>query len=95
MALQKKIELDNGVVVNYHRIVSLNKITNNQNVIEVASYTSLEKRQEEIEALDNKNGMNVFINTIYISKEYDEEETITDSYRYLKTLEQFANAEDA
>ena len=28
--LQKKIELDNGVVVNYHRIVSLNKITNNE-----------------------------------------------------------------
>ena len=27
MALIKEIELDNGVIVNYHRIVSLNKIT--------------------------------------------------------------------
>ena len=28
MALQKEVELDNGVIVNYHRITSLNKITN-------------------------------------------------------------------
>ena len=28
MALQKEIILNNGVTVNYHRIVSLNKITN-------------------------------------------------------------------
>ena len=49
MALIKEIELDNGVVVRYHRIVSINKITNNCNLIEVASYTTEDKRKEEIE----------------------------------------------
>lgn len=47
MALKKEIELDNGVIVNYHRIVSLNKITNVGNIIEMASYVSKKKRDEE------------------------------------------------
>ena len=47
MALKKEIELDNGVIVNYHRIVSLNKITNVGNIIEIASYVSKKKRDEE------------------------------------------------
>ena len=48
MALKKLITLDNGIPLSYHRIVSLNKITNNCNIIEIASYVSEEKRQEEI-----------------------------------------------
>ena len=40
MALKKEIELENGVMLNYHRIVSFNKITNISNVIEIASYTN-------------------------------------------------------
>lgn len=47
MALKKEIELENGVVLNYHRIVSLNKITNISNVIEVASYTNEKQRDKE------------------------------------------------
>lgn len=47
MALYKEIDLDNGVTVRYHRVVSVNTITNVQNIIEVASYTSKEKRDEE------------------------------------------------
>ena len=87
MALIKKIELDNGVTVNYHRIVSFNKITNNSNIIEVASYTSKEKREEE------KNGStNVFINTIYLNKSYNKNELIEDTYNYLKELDMFKNA---
>lgn len=101
MALQKQITLDNGITVNYHRIVSLNKITNQSNIIEVASYTSKEKREEEKEAI--KKGqeageavpMNVFIDTTYINKEYSETEAIEDSYSYLKTLDKFKDAEDA
>ena len=49
MALQKEIELENGVVLNYHRITSLNKITNIVNNIEVSSYTSKEQREKERE----------------------------------------------
>ena len=90
MALIKEIELDNGVKVNYHRVVSINKVTNVQNIIEIASYTSKEKRQEEIE----KNGqeMNVFIHTSYISTEYNANINIENVYDYLKTLEQFKDA---
>ena len=53
MALKNEIELENGIILNYHRIVSINKITNNSIIIEVASYINERKRQEEIEALQN------------------------------------------
>ncbi len=97
MALKKEITLDNGIIVNYHRIVSLNKITNQKNIIEVASYTSEEKREEEkayYEDESNDKKMNVFINTIYQNKEYSEDETIKEAYEYLKTTEMFQGAED-
>lgn len=94
MALKKRVELSSGVIVNYHRIVSINKITNNSNIIEVASYTSEEKRQEEVEAIKNKTSMNVFIDTNYFSKEYNENETIQECYDYLKTTDKFKDAED-
>ena len=97
MALKKKIILDNGITVNYHRIVSLNKITNKANIIEVASYTSEKKRLEEkeyYESPEEAKSMDVYINTTFINKEYNENETITEAYNYLKTLEQFAGAED-
>lgn len=92
MALTKKIKLENGVIVNYHRIVSINKITNKSIVIEVASYTSQEKRQEEIEK--EGQSMNIFIDTIYLDKEYNETDSIRDLYNYLKTTEKFSEAED-
>lgn len=97
MALKKEIILDNGIIVNYHRIVSINKITNNSNIIEVASYISKEKRQEEIDyynSTEEDKIMNVFISTNYINKEYNETDTIKDLYEYLKTLDIFKDAED-
>ena len=47
MALQKEIELENGIILNYHRITSLNKITNISNNIEVNSYISESQREKE------------------------------------------------
>ena len=100
MALSKKKELENGVEVNYHRIVSINEIIGNETIIEVASYTSEEKRNEEKNALESgkKSGeavpMNVFINTNYINKEYSEKDTPENCYKYLKTLDEFKNAKD-
>lgn len=98
MGLKKEIELGNGVIVNYHRIVSINKITNSSMIIEVASYTSEAKRQEEIDyynSTEEDKSMNVFIDTTFIDKEYSENETIKDLYEYLKTTEKFKDAEDA
>ena len=100
MAVQKDILLDNGVIGNYHRVVSINKITNVSNIVEVASYTSEEKRYEEKMAIQNGQetgiavSMNVFIDTTYINKEYNELETIENVYEYLKTTEKFKDAED-
>lgn len=47
MGLRKEIELDNGIVLNYHRIVSIQKITNQSNLIEIASYISESQRLKE------------------------------------------------
>ena len=92
MAIIKEIELENGVKVNYHRVVSINKITNNQNIIEIASYTSKEKRKEEVEKIRQET--NIFIYTTYLNTPYNEEINISNVYEYLKTLEQFKNAVD-
>lgn len=94
MALKKKIELDNGVIVNYHRIVAINKITNIQNIIEVASYTNELKREEEKEAIKNAEEMNIFIYTDYIITDYNEEMIIDKAYKYLKTLDKYKKAEN-
>lgn len=47
MALEKNIELENGVILNYHRIATLSKITNIANVIEVNSYVNKKQRLKE------------------------------------------------
>lgn len=94
MGLRKGITLDNGVIVNYHRIVSINNITNVSTIIEVASYTSKDKREEEKTAIENSEAMNVFIDTDYINKEYEEDFTIEQAYDYLKTLDKFKDSED-
>ena len=97
MALKKEIELENGIVVNYHRIVSINKITNNCNIIEVASYTSEKQRDKEkeyYESTEEDKQINVFIETKCIQKEYAEGETIEECYKYLKTLDEFKYSED-
>lgn len=101
MALKKEIELENGVILNYHRISSINKVTNNITVIEVASYINEIQRQKEQEALEKGQEteeaipMNVLIESTFINKEYVEDETIKDLYEFLKTTEMFKDAEDA
>lgn len=82
----------------YHRINSLNIITNKKIIINTSSYTSKEKRLEEIEYnnSDNKdiNGIAVYIEYSNYEIPYDEEMSITEAYKYLKTLDEFKDAED-
>lgn len=94
MALIKPITLENGITVNYHRIASVNNITNQASIIEIQSYTSEEKRQEEKTALENNEPMNVFISTEYLNKEYTQKLDVDEAYAYLKGLEKFENSED-
>jgi hypothetical protein len=108
MALKKKIELDSGVILNYHRITSINKITNSSVIVEVSSYTNEAKREEEAryqelqrkedrteeeqEELDR--GINVYIDTDYIDFPYDEKIEIKELYEQLKTLDKYKGATD-
>lgn len=47
MALIKNVELENGIVLNYHRITSLNKLTNMSNTLEISSYVNKIQRDKE------------------------------------------------
>ena len=100
MGLYKQIVLDSGVILNYHRIVSVNNITNISSIVEIASYTSKEKRQEEKEILEynqnnvDKKDMNIFIHSMYLNKEYEKELNVDSAYNYIKTLEMFENSVD-
>ena len=94
MALIKEIELENGVKVNYHRIVSVNNITNHVSIIEIASYTSKEKREQEKEAFERKEFIDVFKETKFIEKEYEEDLNVVSAYEYLKTLPEFSGCTD-
>lgn len=97
MGLLKKIELENGITLNYHRIVSINKVTNVSTIIEVASYINKEQRQKEVDyynSTEEDKSMNVFIETTCISKEYNEKDTIQSLYDYLKETEEFKDAEN-
>ena len=89
MAIIKNIELNSGIEINYHRVASVNNITNVATIIEIQSYTSKEQRNEEKKALENKNKMNVFINTEYIEKKYEPSFNISLAYEHIKTLEKF------
>ena len=94
MALLKPIELDSGIVLNYHRIVAITKITNHSTVLEVAGYTSKEKRELEIQQLKNGEEVTAYIDTAFINVNYDEDTTIKGWYAYLKTTEKYRGAEN-
>ena len=97
MALRNKIKNQNDIELSYHRIVSLNKITNQTNILEVASYIDGEQRQIELDyykSTDPNKYMNVFIDTSFLNCPYDETKTIEEYYDYLKTTEKFKDAED-
>lgn len=108
MALQKEIELDNGVTLNYHRVVSVNSITNISTTIEIASYVNEAKRLEEKayqelqmkedrtleEEEELEKGINVYIDTDYIQIPYDKDMNVDNAYKYLVTLDKYKGAKD-
>ncbi len=94
MAITKEIELSNGVILNYHRVVSVNNITNHASIIEVASYTNKLKRQEEKNAIENNENMDVLIESEYINIPYDEDLNVISAYNYLKNTEKYKNGLD-
>lgn len=94
MALQKSIILDSGVTINYHRVVSVNTITNISSIIEVGSYTSADKREEEKKKLASGEPMDIFIYTQYLPTDYNKDLNVDSAYTYLKTLDKFSDSQD-
>lgn len=94
MALDKQIVSESGVPLNYHRIVGISIYTNVQNIIEVRSYTSEEKRKEEADAVATDGVMNVYSEGEYYVTPYEQSMTIKNAYEYLKTLSKFEDAKD-
>ena len=96
MALKKDKVLENGIVLTYHRVVSINSITNVQSMIEVGSYLNKEQREKEREwyTSGGRDRLDVYTNTKYYTKDYDKDLNVDNAYEYLKTLEDFADAED-
>jgi hypothetical protein len=94
MALEKNMILKNGIELKYHRIVSINNVTNITTVIDVASYISEEQRRRETKWKDvcERGNLDVYmINNVYY-KDYTENFTIEDAYEYLLTLDEFKDA---
>lgn len=94
MAIIKNIELENGVTVSYHRVVSVNNVTNVSSIIEVGSYTNKAKREEEKQAIENAQPMDVFIDSKYLSIPYNPQLNVDSAYDYLKTTDEYSGGTD-
>lgn len=94
MALLKRMELPSGVSVEYHRIVSVNSVTNDCTIVELASYTSQAKREEERSAIESRAPMGVFVDTRFIRFGYDKSIDVDSAYELVKQLDDFYGSED-
>lgn len=84
MALSKRIALPSGVQVCYHRVTRIDTIVNVQNVVEVASYTSRAKREEERAAVASSEPMDVFVEAVAYEAPYDPGMAPEAAYLWLK-----------
>ena len=91
MAIKKDVELANGVVLTYHRVVRIQSIVNHSSLIEVQSYISKQKRL--LEKATNYSS-NVYIEATYYNIPYDPELNVVKAYEYIKSLPEFEGAED-
>ena len=98
MALLKKVIMDNGLPLEYHRIAMIKNEINQQTTILVHSYLNAEARQYE---KDYANGLIEgkptfpYVDARYYNIEYDPEMTVVLAYEWLKdNIPEFKNAED-
>lgn len=96
MGIIKKNELPNGVNLSYYRIVSLTTVVGVQSTIELAGYTSQEKREEEQAAIIDPEGSpcDVYIDTQYLAVDYDPDMSVNKAYALLKSMPEWEDAED-
>lgn len=102
MGLKKDIILDNGITLNYHRVVGVNSVTNVNTIIEIASYVNEEKRLEEKQYLqsqmENHNNeipvVNNIIHSYTIELPFDKDMNVDSAYKYLVTLDKYKDAKN-
>lgn len=91
MALYKNIVQPDGVETNYHRILYMTQTVNSHNSIAVASYASDDARLCDLTA-DAEH--RPYKHAVTYETDYNEDMTVTKAYEYLKTLPEYADAED-
>lgn len=97
MALKKKIQKPNGLTLEYHRIAMVKIDTNLQCTMLVYSYLDESSRLKEKEVLKvgiDKGEPLPYVESEYMSLEYDENMSIKNAYEWLKKQPAFADAVD-
>ena len=90
MALKKKVTQDDGVITEYHRILSVFNVVNSHSSISVASLVSDLVRDREKSGDISEPYQKVV--TYETTDKWDM--TVEAAYEYLKTLPEFKGAED-
>lgn len=93
MALKKKIILENGISMEYHRIAEIQNIVNYNTILIINSYVNQEQRNRE------KNHEIMYSDDIYkiidkVEIPYNDTLDIVSAYEYLKTTPKYEGAED-
>ena len=94
MAIAKAMELENGVTVRYHRVVSITTVVNLQTTIEVRSYTTEGKRAEEKAASSGGEFASVYTRSRYHVVPYDGVMTVEGAYAAVKAMLEYVGATD-
>lgn len=100
MGIKKDEILPNGVPLSYYRIVSITTVVNQSSVIELAGYVTQDARHAEQDAQAEGQDAgeypetDIYVDTRYITVDYDPEMSVTKAYEYLKALPDWADAED-
>lgn len=93
MALKKTIILENGIPMNYHRIVEINNIVNRGTFLKIRSYVNEEQRLKE-KNKEIRYSDDIYIIDDYTVLEYNDKLSIKEAYEFLKTTEKYQGAED-
>ncbi len=93
MALKKEIILENGISMNYHRIAEIQNVVNGKTILVIYSYVNQNQRNRE------KNNQLRYSDDIYkiidrVITDYNDKLDIVSAYEYLKTIENYKDAED-
>ena len=95
MALVRAIAQPDGVTVSYHRVVRVDIMTNEHNLIEVGSCIDASARAAQ-KAWTGEEAAPPYTATRFFEAPYDQGMTVEGAYAWLKAnVEEFAGAADA